>query len=156
MSRCCKTLKLITKKWCKWLSVIQITWNAWCTVVNSKCSGFNNLQTYLEGKFFPFEFDDDYWQWDSTDRTELRNYTSSVEEFIELLVHQVDSLTTHPYITKSQSRYLKAFKTDIDQTECLILLDFAKNCHCVVQDEVQGYHWKKHATVYLISSSSVS
>ena len=40
-----------------------------------KYPGFNNLQTYLEGKFSPFEFADGitYSHWDSTDRTELRN-----------------------------------------------------------------------------------
>ena len=35
MSRYCKTLTLITKKWCTWLSVIQITWNALCSVVKN-------------------------------------------------------------------------------------------------------------------------
>ena len=77
------------------------------------CVGFKNLQAYLEGKFSAFEFDDDiiYSQWDITDRTKMINYSSSVEEFIELLVHQVDSLTTHSYVAKSQARYLKAHKT---------------------------------------------
>ena len=91
-----------------------------------KCLEFNNSETYLEGKFSAFEFDDDitHSQWDSTDRTELRNYNSSVEELIELLVYQVDSLTTHSYVAKSQARYLKARKTDIDQT----VLDFT--CFC--------------------------
>ena len=73
----------------------------------------------------------------------MRNYTSFVEEFIELLAHLVDSLTTHSYVAKSQARYLKAHKTDSDQIECLILLDFAENYHYVVQDDVQGYHWNK-------------
>ena len=101
--------------------------------------------TDIERKFSAFEFDDDitYTQWDSTDRTEMRNYTSPAEEFIELLVHQVNSSTTHSYVAKIQTRYLKARKTGIDQTECLILLDFVENHHCVFQDEVQGCHWNK-------------
>ena len=70
-----------------------------------KCHGFNNLQTYQKGKFSAFEFDNDI-----TDRTKLRNYTSSVEEFIELLVLQVESSTTHSYVAKSKARYLKAHK----------------------------------------------
>ena len=62
---------------------------------------------------------------------------------------QVDSLTTHSYVAKSQARYFKVRKTDIDQTECLILLDLAENYHCVVQYEVQGYHWnKQQCTLY--------
>ena len=72
-----------------------------------QCPGFNNLQTYLEGKFSAFEFYNDitYSQWDSTDSTELRNYTTSVEEFIGLLLHQMDILTTHSCVAKSQVRY---------------------------------------------------
>ena len=31
----------------------------------------------------------------------------------------------------------------MDDTSCLILLDFAENYHYVVQDEVQGHHWNK-------------
>ena len=64
-------------------------------------------------------------------------------------MHQVDSLATHSYVAKSQARYLKVHKTDIDQTECLVLLDLAENYHCVVQYEVQGYHWnKQQCTLY--------
>ena len=75
-----------------------------------KCPGFNNLQAYLEGKCSAFEFDDNitYSQLDSTDRTQLRNYPSTVKEFIELLVHLVDSLTTHSCVAKRQARHLKA------------------------------------------------
>ena len=124
-----------------------------------KCPSFGNLQKYLEEKFSSFEFDDDitYSQWDSTDRTELRNYTSSVDDFIELLVYQVDSLTTHSYVAKSQARYLKGRKSDIDQTSCIVLLDFAENYHFVVQDEVQGYHWNyQHCgyTFYMVCSKT--
>ena len=70
-----------------------------------KCHGFSNLQTYFEGIFSAFEFDDDitYSQCDKTDRTELRNYTSSIEEFIKSFVYQVDSLTTNSYIAKIKS-----------------------------------------------------
>ena len=71
--------------------------------------------------------------------------TVDIKKCIELLVHQVDSLTIHSYtiVAKSQARYLKARKTDIDQRECLILLNFAKNYHYVIQDEIQGYQWNK-------------
>ena len=95
---------------------------------SEKCPGFSKLQTYFEGKFYAFEFGDDitHSQWDSTDRTKMRNYTSSVEEFMELLVYQMDSLTTHSYIPMLQKVKVSK-KTDIDQTECLILLDFAND-----------------------------
>ena len=62
-----------------------------------KCPGYNNLESFITGKFAEFEIDDDitYIQWDSTDRTALRNYTSSTDEFIELLVYNLDKLTAH-------------------------------------------------------------
>ena len=40
-----------------------------------KCPGYNNLESFITGKFAEFEIDDDitYIQWASTDRTALRN-----------------------------------------------------------------------------------
>ena len=84
-----------------------------------------------------------YSQWDSTHRTAIRTHTTHVEEFIELLVYNIDNLTTHSFIAKSQTRYLKSRKSEIDDETCIILLDFAENYHYIVQDEVQGYHWNK-------------
>ena len=58
-------------------SIVCDTDNMECVVhCCEKCPGFNNLQTYLEGKFSAFEFDDEitYSQWDSTNRTKLRMY----------------------------------------------------------------------------------
>ena len=58
-------------------------------------------------------------------------------------MYKIDKLTTHSFISKSQARYLKTRKAELDDTSCLILLDFAENYYYVVQDEVQGYHWNK-------------
>lgn len=105
-SRCCKILTLLAKNMMQ--KIVCDTDNMECMVQDcEQCPRFNNLQTYLEGKFSAFEFDDDiiYSQWDSTDSTELRNYTTSVEEFIGLLLHQMDILTTHSCVAKSQVRY---------------------------------------------------
>ena len=95
------------------------------------CPGFNALQTYIEKNFEEFDIEDDisYTQWDSTDHTTLNTMTSSVEEFIELLVYRVDNLTTHSFIAKSQARYLKQRKENIDRATGIVL---------AVQDEVQG------------------
>ena len=109
------------------------------------CPCFIALQTYIEKKFEEFDIDHEisYTQWDSTDRTTLNTLTTPVEEFIELLVYRVDNLTTHSFIAKSQAQYLKERKENIEETTCIILVDFAENYHYVVQDEVQGYHWNK-------------
>ena len=47
----------------------------------------------------------------------------------------------HSYISKSQLRYLKKLKSEIDSSTVLFLGDFAENYQFVIQDEVQGFHW---------------
>ena len=94
-----------------------------------KCPGFATLQTFVEEKFQEYDM------------------TASVEDFTELLVYQVDNLSSDSFIAKSQPQYLKARKENINEATCIVLLDFAENYHYVVQDEVQGYHWnKEHST----------
>ena len=73
----------------------------------------------------------------------MRTHTTPVNEFIEQLVYHIDNLSKHSFIAKSQPRYLKAWKEEIDEETCIILLDFAKNYHFIVHDEVQGYHWNE-------------
>jgi hypothetical protein len=109
------------------------------------CATSSSLREHVTSKFEEYEIVDniDFSQWDSTDRATLRTYTSPVEEFVDLLVEKIDDLTTHSFISKSQARYLKKRKEDLDGETCLLLLDFAENYHFIVQDEVQGYHWNK-------------
>ena len=117
------------------------------------CPGFQALQIFLQNKFTELNIDDDvsYSQWESTDRTSLRTNTLTVDKFIELLVYSVGKLTTHSFITVIQTRHLKSRKANIDESTCIILLDFDKNYYYVVQDETQGYHWnKKQCTLHLV------
>ena len=58
-------------------------------------------------------------------------------------MYKIDKLTTHSFIAKSQACYLKTRKAEMDDTSCLILLDFAENYHYEVQDEVWDRHWNK-------------
>ena len=79
------------------------------TVKIENCPGFLALETFIKNKFEELDIDDDvtYSQWESTDRTILRSHTAEVDDFIELLVYSVDNLTTHSFVVKSQSQYLK-------------------------------------------------
>ena len=103
------------------------------------------LREYVELKFQEYDIEEDitYSHWDSTNRTTLRTHTTSVDEFIELLVYHIDNLSKCSFIAKSLARYLKEQKEEMDEETCIILLDFAGNCHVIVQDEAQGYHWNK-------------
>ena len=66
-----------------------------------------------------------------------------VEEFIEITLEALNKLTGHCFIAKSQAKYLKEKKINLDSTRCIILLDFAKNYQFIVQDEIQGFHRNK-------------
>ena len=110
-----------------------------------KCPTFTALETFLKSKLEEYEITDEikFSQWDSTDRTTLRTQVAEVDEFVDLLVYSIDSLSTHSFVARSQSRQLKAEKEKLDKDTCIILLDFAENYHYLVQDEVQGFHWNK-------------
>ena len=55
----------------------------------------------------------------------------------------MDKLTAHSYIAKCQSKYLKNLKENLNDSEYIVLGDFAENYKFIVQDEIQGYHWNK-------------
>ena len=71
----------------------------------------------------------------------LCTQTTSIIEFLELLVDAISKLTVHSFIAKCQARYLKDRKDNLLETSCIALLDFAVNYQFMVQDEIQGFHW---------------
>ena len=122
-----------------------------CDTTNLECMvhrcenypGYTAVETFIKEKFAELDINEEvrYSQWENVDRSNLNSHTSDIDDFIELLVYNVDNLTTHSFIAKSQAQYLKKRKEDLNESECIILLDFAENYHYVVQDEIQGYHW---------------
>ena len=115
---------------------------------SEKCPGFQNLQSCIEKELEKYDIADvTYPQWVSTDRTSLRSLSAPIDEFVELLVYQVDNLTAHSYTAKSQAQYLKNRKDDMDeeiiQLSYFLKNNFAENNYFIIQDKVQGYHWHK-------------
>lgn len=114
-----------------------------CMVFRCKeCPGLDSLRQFLVA-----ELEDlvgeviNYSQWQSTDRPTLVQQSVDTDDFIELLVGSISSLTSHSYLAKSQGRFLKQMKSELERDECIVLLDFAENYKFVVQDEVQSFHW---------------
>ena len=106
------------------------------------CPGDNNLREYLDGMFADSEEEEiSFQQWQGTDRAMLCTQTTSIIEFLELLVDAISKLTVHSFIAKCQARYLKDRKDNLPETSCIALLDFAENYQFMVQDEIQGFHW---------------
>ena len=85
----------------------------------------------------------DFKQWTTTDRTDLVTMRLPLSDFIELLSEKLDKITSHSFIAKSQSSYLKHVKDTLSSDEAIVLGDFAENYTFVVQDEIQSYHWSK-------------
>ena len=72
------------------------------------CPGDNNLREYLDGTFADSEEEEiSFQQWQGTDRAMLCTQTTSIIEFLELLVDAISKLTVHSFIAKCQARYLK-------------------------------------------------
>ena len=65
----------------------------------------NIFYQYSEEKEISFQ------QWQGTDRAMLCTQTTSIIEFLELLVDAISKLTVHSFIAKCQARYLKIEKT---------------------------------------------
>ena len=107
-----------------------------------KCPGKDALIDFVTKEIS--EIDDEvvhFQQWQSTDRPTLVSLTARVSEYITLVTGAVDELTTHSFIAKCQSKYLKECKENLDSETCIVLMDFAENYKYVIQDEIQAFHW---------------
>ncbi|XP_063223012.1 uncharacterized protein LOC134531252 [Bacillus rossius redtenbacheri] len=90
-----------------------------------------------------------FQQWTTTDRAEMITVIQPKEEFFLSLIEKLDSLKTHNFISKIQSQHLREKKEKLNETECIVLADFAENFTFVIQDEIQSYHWvNRQATVH--------
>jgi len=90
------------------------------------------------------EYDDteiNYEQWITTDRSTLAQMATPLQEFVSVLIDNLENLTSHSYIAKSQSSYLRQLKDNISANTAIILLDFSENFAFTIQDETHSYHW---------------
>jgi len=75
--------------------------------------------------------------------------TLPLDEFIEMVYEQLDSLRVYHFISISQATYYQHLKTNLKENQALVLLDFAENYNFLIQDAVQGFHWNNsQATVH--------
>jgi hypothetical protein len=95
----------------------------------------NTLDNLIEQEFVHFS------QWTTTDRATMINCNEPIDEFIQNLAKQIFSLTTHHYITKSQSQYLKQLKQTLETDEAIVIGDFSENYTFIAQDASQSFHW---------------
>ena len=116
---------------------------------------------FIEGELTKVDDDDQvddyddveitFQKWTTSDRAELISCTLPLDEFIEQLHEQLDEITSHSFIARSQSQSLNKLKEKLKYGEVIILGDFAENFSFIVQDEIQGYHWNnQQCSLHLI------
>ena len=99
------------------------------------------FQYKLENANYEEEMMIHFKQWVSTDRTALEERIMPTCDFLEKLIQEIDQLTTHHYIARNQSQYLKHLKDTLKPKQAIINNDFAENYSFIVQDAIQGFHW---------------
>jgi len=90
-----------------------------------------------------------YQQWKSTDRAEMISVVCSRADLIDKTTEQILKLIPHDYVARSQSEYLKQLKNNLSDTTLIVTMDFGMNYSCLIQGEIQSYHWsKKQVTIH--------
>ena len=114
-----------------------------------KCPGIDKLRDHLcDSLETQADSDIVYQQWNGTDRTTLISDSTSLHHLIDMIVSSIDTLTTHSYTAKAQSKYLKMRMENLDENSLICLGDFAENFTFVIQDEIQSYHWSKQQATF--------
>lgn len=74
---------------------------------------------------------------------------TSVSNVVNLLLMNVDKLSGHLFRAKWQQRQMQILKDHLPAKSALVIIDFAQNYACSLQDEVQSYHWaQEQVTVH--------
>ena len=110
--------------------VILKTENAWCNdtqsvqkilmIAESICQNFQKITMKMIKQILS--------NGQQTDRANLINHQESLLDYIKLVVSQLQKLTAHSYIAKSQTKYLELRKEEIDaETLCESLVSPANH-----------------------------
>ena len=88
-----------------------------------------------------------YQQWTQTDQSSLVTIVQIVEELLEEFIAMLTNLKYHDYIAKQQSSFVNEQKENLRSNKYLVI--FSENYMCIVQDEIQSYHWHStHVTIH--------
>ena len=94
------------------------------------CPGKNGLQEYFQYKLENANYEEEmmihFKQWVSTDRTALEERIMPTCDFLDKLIQEIDQLTTHHYIARNQSQYLKHLKDTLKPKQAIINNDLLK------------------------------
>ena len=60
-------------------------------------------------------------------RSSITNFTTTCQEYKDVLIDAIDELTKHSYLAKCQAQYLNDKKQSLRSEEALVLGDFGEN-----------------------------
>jgi len=123
-----------------------------CSPENKECmlhrcshcpSSSHDLRNYIYGLLEDFGDNEsiEFKQWITTDHSDLIERKETIANYVDLVELQLQKLTRHSFLAKSQSRYFKSRKEILEPTKSLILGDLAEQYTFIVQDEAQSFHW---------------
>lgn len=77
-------------------------------------------------------------QW--RDRT-LEDLELAASDFAVLFIDKFEAFLPHCFVAKHQNNHFEYVKSNLSQTEMIVMSDFAENYKFVIQDAIQSYHW---------------
>lgn len=115
-----------------------------------KCPGLEVLKDILTTTLDENDIDDVmYRNWISKPRTSLEKFSKSSSEFINEFCSNIKNLSSHAFIAKEQASFTRSLKESLEETEFLVICDFAENYAFVIQNAAPGFHWNNNqATIY--------
>ena len=109
------------------------------------CPGFEDIGTELEEVVKQNIITNiTHLQLTHVDRSALETLTKDTETFINTLRNEAFILQTHNFITKSQSKFLKAFKLELKEEVFVITGDFPENYVFLIQNTIQNQYWNNN------------
>ena len=103
------------------------------------CPGESPLREYLSHLSLLDEADESshisFREWTTTDRAEMFDRILTLERFIDLLIHRIEKLTPHSFITREQANYLNQVKQDLSGEKVIVLGDFVQNYQFILQND---------------------
>ena len=110
------------------------------------CPGIEAVQYHITSLCKTAEIDEEdlitFKQWEQSDQgVSIVTRSESLTTFVDELSKQLENLTVHHYIAKSQAAFLSSSKLGLTKDTAIVLLDFAENYSFIVQDAIQGHHW---------------
>lgn len=92
-------------------------------------------------------------QWKMVDKKiDLQSINGSINSLMEEIDRQWSAFLSHWYITREQTKYIKAIRLNSSESSFLVAqMDFAENFSILRQREVQSYHWSnQQVTIFTV------